>query len=360
MNENSRMDTRQSNSSARPLSIQGASNSDGLNPPPQPLPNQPRQPTNLQGLLKYTLEAAISENAENKSQALPLDEESKTFLNNALSSLTVNITEELQEVVRFLSNIVSLSDDDDPCEYESALEKISHYVDNIDIANDFYKIGGFSVLKPCLDCSHSSIRWRTADIIAELAQNNPFCQEKMLEAELLPVLLSMVDADTSEQARIKALYAVSCIVRGNLKSLKHMDTHDGYSVLLRAMQSPVQKLQIKSAFLLSSLCSRENSNDVKYTLLKMGFIEQAAGLLPRYDLQPGVREQLLRMLCAITSDNFSPALEECRLSRHCLKAILEEILNELKQSGENQDEIDLCLELLEKVFSVADTNHPAN
>lgn len=75
MNENSRMDTRQSNSSARPLSIQGASNSDGLNPPPQPLPNQPRQPTNLQGLLKYTLEAAISENAENKSQALPLDEE---------------------------------------------------------------------------------------------------------------------------------------------------------------------------------------------------------------------------------------------------------------------------------------------
>lgn len=79
------------------------------------------------------------------------------------------------------------------------------------------------------------------------------------------------------------------IVRGNLKSLKHMDTHDGYSVLLRAMQSPVQKLQIKSAFLLSSLCSRENSNDVKYTLLKMGFIEQAAGLLPRYDLQPGVR-----------------------------------------------------------------------
>lgn len=136
--------------------------------------------------------------------------QSKTFLNNALSSLTVNITEELQEVVRFLSNIVSLSDDDDPCEYESALEKISHYVDNIDIANDFYKIGGFSVLKPCLDCSHSSIRWRTADIIAELAQNNPFCQEKMLEAELLPVLLSMVDADTSEQARIKALYAVSC------------------------------------------------------------------------------------------------------------------------------------------------------
>lgn len=68
-----------------------------------------------------------------------------------------------------------------------------------------------------------------------------------------------------------------------------MDTNDGYSVLLRAMQSPVEKLQIKSAFLLSSLCNKDGSNDVKYILIKMGFVEQAAGLLGRMNLQPVVR-----------------------------------------------------------------------
>ena len=79
------------------------------------------------------------------------------------------------------------------------------------------------------------------------------------------------------------------IVRGHPTSLKYIDTNDGYSVLLRAMQSSVEKLQIKSAFLLSSLCSRNNSNDIKYTLVKMGFIEQSAGLLGRMNLQPTVR-----------------------------------------------------------------------
>ena len=61
--------------------------------------------------------------------------------------------------------------------------------------------------------------------------------------------------------------------------LKDMEVNDGYSILLRAMQSPIEKLQIKSAFLLSSLCNRDNLNDLKATLIKMGLIEQIAGLL---------------------------------------------------------------------------------
>lgn len=79
------------------------------------------------------------------------------------------------------------------------------------------------------------------------------------------------------------------IVRENPISLKYMEINDGYSVLLRALQSPVEKLQIKSAFLLSNLCSKENSNDIKYILVKMGFIEQAVGLLSRYNLQLQIR-----------------------------------------------------------------------
>lgn len=68
-----------------------------------------------------------------------------------------------------------------------------------------------------------------------------------------------------------------------------MEINDGYSVLLRALQSPVEKLQIKSAFLLSNLCSKEDSTDIKHTLVKMGFIEQAVGLLAGYNLQPEIR-----------------------------------------------------------------------
>jgi hypothetical protein len=54
------------------------------------------------------------------------------------------------------------------------------------------------------------LRWRAAEIIAELTQNNPYCQERILEAGLLPVLLSLADVDHNQQVRIKALYALSC------------------------------------------------------------------------------------------------------------------------------------------------------
>lgn len=80
--ENSKNDTtpNQPASNTRPLSIEGPSTSNSvasneLTSRAQPLPNQPRQPTNLQGLLKYAMDAAQSEDMGNRSQLYPLDKE---------------------------------------------------------------------------------------------------------------------------------------------------------------------------------------------------------------------------------------------------------------------------------------------
>lgn len=40
----------------------------------EPLPNQPRQPTNLQGLLRYAMEATHSQ-SNNDTQFQPIDKE---------------------------------------------------------------------------------------------------------------------------------------------------------------------------------------------------------------------------------------------------------------------------------------------
>lgn len=82
-------------------------------------------------------------------------------------------------------------------------------------------------------------------------------------------------------------------------SLVYMDLNDGYSVLLRAMQSSVTKLQIKSAFLLSSLCNKENVNNLKLTLVNMGLIEQATGLLAIDDILPEIRYYFLILLLLV-------------------------------------------------------------
>lgn len=337
-------------SSARPLSIEGPRPQDQNQSNAQPIPVQPRQPSNLPGLLRFAMEATRAEDAPHQSYAQPLDEERKKFLSEALASMTVNVIEELHKCVKTLQKVVDLRTDDDPSEYEAAIETISDFCDNADIANDFYKIGGFSIFGPCLNSPHSGIRWRIANLIAELSQNNPFCQEKVLEAGYMPILLSMVDTDPHDQARVKALYAVSCIVRGHAVALKHMEVNDGYSVLLRSIQSPVEKLQIKSAFLLSSLCNRDNLNDLKLTLIKMGLIEQVAGLLTMGNLLPETKEQLLSVLGGLTNNEYFPALKECRRPELCLKLTLERHLQESK-SEESLEREDICKDLLDKIFS---------
>lgn len=79
------------------------------------------------------------------------------------------------------------------------------------IVLDFHKIGGFHILPLLLLSRHVGLRWRTADLIATLTQNNPYCQNAVLDAKLLPLLMKLLDdATEDEQVRVKALYALSC------------------------------------------------------------------------------------------------------------------------------------------------------
>ena len=62
-----------------------------------------------------------------------------------------------------------------------------------------------------LSSEHAGLRWRTADLIATLTQNNLYCQSAVLEMKLLPRLIKLLDnASENAQVRVKALYALSC------------------------------------------------------------------------------------------------------------------------------------------------------
>jgi len=62
-----------------------------------------------------------------------------------------------------------------------------------------------------LKSRHVELRWRSSDLIATLTQNNPYCQNAVVEANLLPLLVKLLDdASEDEQVRVKALYAISC------------------------------------------------------------------------------------------------------------------------------------------------------
>lgn len=78
------------------------------------------------------------------------------------------------------------------------------------VVADFYKIGGYALFNPLLNSSHSGYRWRTAELIATLAQNNSYSQQCLLDAGVFPSLIKMLEKDDNEMAKVKAIYAISC------------------------------------------------------------------------------------------------------------------------------------------------------
>lgn len=64
------------------------------------------------------------------------------------------------------------------------------------------------------------------------------------------------------------------------------------------------------------------------------------------------------MLCGMVND-FSPALEELRQPQLRLRSTLDFLLNDFEnnqKSEDHQDEKEMCIKLLEKVFPDSDTN----
>lgn len=95
----------------------------------------PRQPHDLQGLLRFALEGGAIGDAEATEGISGLTEERRRWLEEALKGLSVDIVEELTKSLRILDPERVLSSEEEPEEMEEALERIIDFVDSIDTAN---------------------------------------------------------------------------------------------------------------------------------------------------------------------------------------------------------------------------------
>ncbi|CAB3379931.1 Hypothetical predicted protein [Cloeon dipterum] len=306
-----------------------AANNDGRQPP-----------ENMQQLLRLTLDASGT-NAPTPNYE-PISEENRKWLNEAISDMSINVIEELTKGIKVLEQVGSISGSDSPEEFERVLDLITNYVDNMDISNDFHKIGGFTIFDPLLSSPHPRLRSKAANLIAEVTQNNVYCQQRV--THLFPKLLQMVKEDPEPEVKVKALYALSCSLRDYPPSLEYIVKYDGFSVLLSAMQSNIEKLQIKAAFLLSALCSE--SNAVKEHVLKQKLIDHLAEMLSKKD-QP--YEHLLSALLSLVRD-LPQAQEECRRPELYMYNILIR-LREHSIIHENLDQRQHCQELLTLLYN---------
>lgn len=311
-----------------------------------------RYPQNLQGVLQLAVDAGSG--AEAPTSVEPMSEERKTWLREALSEVCKGQMDEVEHMKRCLDVLrkdevtdQETEDDDEEDERESAMETLSELCANLDNARDLMILGGLELcVSRYLSHDQSGLRWRAAELIASCAQNMPQVQIYLLDIGTLPKLLQMTDLDPHPTVRVKTLYAVSCLVREQDVGLQAFLSQDGFSVLMRGMQSENEKLRIKSAFLLLNLLT--SHPEQRETVVSMGMVQQLVSVL-RMPHSP-FHEHVLGALCCLVEE-CPHGLKDCRDPALGLDELLKQKSKKLQGKEESQEELDFCERLRAMCFS---------
>ena len=89
------------------------------------------------------------------------------------------------------------------------LDELCHWAEELDLAKDFFTIGGLEILEPLLDHSNDEVRIQTCSLIANLVQNNDHCQRIVVQSGLQQKLLKIVEDSTNLDLTTKAVTAIS-------------------------------------------------------------------------------------------------------------------------------------------------------
>uniref|UniRef100_A0A182JEQ4 Nucleotide exchange factor Fes1 domain-containing protein n=1 Tax=Anopheles atroparvus TaxID=41427 RepID=A0A182JEQ4_ANOAO len=301
-------------------------------------PDQPRQPRNLQGLLKFAMEATKDEDAPHESRLEQMDEERRRFLEEALKSLTVDVVQELEKAMKVLLD----KESDDETKAES-MEIVIDFVQDMDTANDFFKVGGFVIIKPGLESSSADVRTGTLRLVGELAQNNPFCQQHLLELNILPKLTELLSDEPAVAQQ--AMHAVSCMVRHYEPCLAAFIDIGGLECILGCIQTDNEKLRIKSSFLMSNLCSE--FAPVRDEFIKLNAVERVMASVKPSKEYDAKLETALSTLCVLTESK--EGVQRCRDA--ALKQKLQTIVKLNTGKEECQEQIEYSQTLLKRCFT---------
>lgn len=236
------------------------------------------------------------------------------------------------------------SDDVDEDDKLEAMELILSYVDDIDTAIDFCKIGGLYVLKPSLSAGFATVRCKAALITAELAQNNPFCQKELLEMDFLPAIMNLL---SEKETTPDGLRALSCLVRSYEPCLNAFIDIGGIECLLGCLQQVNhEKTLTRALFLLSSLCTDFPS--LREKLVRLKVVDLVVGTIqPQADYNICL-ETALSVLCIFTED--AEAVERCRAMELDFGKRLQEVITLADRKPECQETIDYSELLLKRIF----------
>ncbi|XP_064107773.1 nucleotide exchange factor SIL1-like isoform X2 [Macrobrachium nipponense] len=143
----------------------------------------------------------------------------------------INISMETDnEILTRVINQYQKSDSDD--QKVILLEDLEYLVHQFDNGITFVDLGGIEIIvKPALNSTSSIIKQGALHLLGSAVQGNPKVQIAALEAGLLQLLIRAVTQDPKDGVSRKAIYALSCLVRGFPYGQQALVQHGGLEVL---------------------------------------------------------------------------------------------------------------------------------
>ncbi|XP_061392709.1 uncharacterized protein LOC133328169 [Musca vetustissima] len=208
-----------------------------------------RQPKNLQDLLKLAIRYQTNEDC-GPSKYEEMDPEKKEFLEKVLKSMTVDVMDELAKAIQLLED--PATSDEDKVE---ALDIVRDYIDNMDFANSFVKLGGTDILIKCIKSDVVPLRTNAIKVLAEMSQNNVYCQQHFVENNIVEHLISYLQ-DKDQEVVASALYALSSLMQNYEPATVEFTKHGGIAGVQHCLGSLNSRVFVKSCFLISSISSQ--------------------------------------------------------------------------------------------------------
>ncbi|KAL0714169.1 hypothetical protein Bca4012_021148 [Brassica carinata] len=302
--------------------------------------------SSLDGMLHWAIghsDPATLKEAAKDAQKMSMDELQKrqVELKELVEKLNMPSDAKLMQIAVSDLNNASLSLED----RHRALHELLILVEPIDNANDLSKSGGLKVVAGELSHSDSEVRKLAAWVLGKASQNNPFVQAQVLELGALTTLINMVNSTSTEEA-VKALFAVSALIRNNVAGQDMFYAAHGYIMLRDVMRNGSLdiKLRRKAVFLVGDLADFQLQNTEKAQLPVFSdrlFLKSVVDLILVLDLD--LQE---KALTAINTLLQLKSIEPLILRDFCgLEGALERMKLQLKESMADEDKRDYAADV---------------
>lgn len=298
--------------------------------------NRLPQPSDLLNV-STTLQA--SSDGSSETPLSEMDPDRRRWLEGAFSETFGTATDMVKDMQAQLEILKDLNRDQ--IVLLNALELLKEFTEHIDFSNDFHKIGGYSVLQNLFNDDRPELRSSAAQLLGQLMQNNPYCQEMALNERFLTVMLNLLENDPSQDVKKQILGAISSLVRSNQNAQNQFYIQDGLSVLVRSMTTTNDaKFQTKAAFMLNSICG--DNQQFGKDLGEMGIVHHFVPFLKSADNQ--LREQVLEALLYVLKHS-EVARNEAQQPNLDLRGSLSYLRSQLTDADQYLEELNHIYEI---------------